>query len=98
MRSASRCWSSYARCRGCPISATSSWRRMADVRGFRALHYAAPDLGPLLAPPYDVLTPEQVAEWAAHSPENVVRLTRPGEDYDGAARLLEQWLAAGVLV
>jgi len=71
---------------------------MADVRGFRAMRYAAPDLAGLLAPPYDILTPEQVAEWRGHSVHNVVRLTRPGDDYQGAARLLQEWLAAGVLL
>lgn len=71
---------------------------MADVRGFRALRYAVPDLAALVAPPYDILSPDQVAEWGRHSPYNVVRLTRPGADYAGASRLLGEWLEAGVLV
>src|SRR5262245_46915499 len=69
---------------------------MADVRPFRGLRYAEP-LGPVVAPPYDVLSEEQVAEHRARSPHNVVRLTRPGADYDGAARLLREWIADGVL-
>lgn len=70
---------------------------MADVRPFHGLRYAEP-LDPVVAPPYDVLTDEQVAEHRARSPHNVVRLTRPGDDYEGAARLLREWVAEGVLV
>ena len=70
---------------------------MADVRAFRAFRYAEP-LEAVLAPPYDVLTEEQVLEYRARSPHNVVRLTRPGTDYEGAARLLHEWIASGVLV
>jgi uncharacterized protein (DUF1015 family) len=70
---------------------------VADVRAFRGLRYAE-RLEPVVAPPYDVLSEEQVAEQRARSPHNVVRLTRPGVDYAGAARLLEEWIAGGVLV
>ena len=70
---------------------------MADVRAFRTLRYAQP-LGPLVAPPYDVLSEEEVAAYRAQSPYNVVRLTRPGTDYVAAARLLEDWIAGGVIV
>src|SRR5262249_44929761 len=64
---------------------------------FRALRYAQ-TLGPVVAPPYDVLSDEEVAAYRAQSPYNVVRLTRPGTDYASAWRLLEGWIAAGVLV
>jgi uncharacterized protein (DUF1015 family) len=70
---------------------------MADVRAFRGLRYAE-QLEPVVAPPYDVLSEDQVAEQRARSPHNVVRLTRPGADYAGAARLLREWIADGVLV
>lgn len=70
---------------------------MADVRPVRALRYSGP-LDPVLAPPYDVLTDEQVAEYCARSPHNVVRLTRPGNDYGGAGRLLQEWIEEKVLV
>ena len=70
---------------------------MADVRAFRALRYAE-ELGPVVAPPYDVLTEDQVAELRSRSPHSVVWLTRPGGDYEGAARLLQEWTADGVLV
>jgi uncharacterized protein (DUF1015 family) len=45
-----------------------------------------------------VLSEEQVAEYRARSPHSVVRLTRPGDDYDGAAALLREWVGSGVLV
>src|SRR6266498_2353865 len=70
---------------------------MADVRPFHALRYPEP-LEPVVAPPYDVLSDEQVAEYRARSPHNVVRLTRPGDDYAGAAGLLREWMDLGVLV
>lgn len=70
---------------------------MADVRAFPPLRYAG-DLEPVVAPPYDVLTEEQVAAFKARSPHSVVHLTRPGTDYRGAAETLGRWLAEGVLV
>jgi uncharacterized protein (DUF1015 family) len=70
---------------------------VADLRPLSALRYAEP-LEPVLAPPYDVLTEAQVAELRARSAHNVVHLTRPGKDYSGAARLLREWIASGVLV
>ncbi len=70
---------------------------MADVRPFRAVRYREP-LDPVVAPPWDVLSEEDVARYRARSRHNVVHLTRPGEDYQGAAALLDRWLAEGVLV
>ena len=70
---------------------------MADVRPFRAVRFAEP-LGPVVAPPFDVLSEEDVRRHEDRSPHNVVRLTRPGQDYEGAARLFRSWLDQGVLV
>jgi uncharacterized protein (DUF1015 family) len=73
---------------------------MADVQPFRALRYGAAADGPLerlVAPPYDVISPDQRQELAGRSPHNVVRLTLP-ESEDEAARLLADWQAGGVLV
>jgi uncharacterized protein (DUF1015 family) len=72
---------------------------MADVQPFRALRYgeAAGQLDRLVAPPYDVISPEQREELAARSPYNVVRLTLPDREED-AARLLREWRESGVLV
>src|SRR5438445_114693 len=71
---------------------------MADVRPFPALRYApAEPLEAFLAPPYDVLSDTQVAELRARSPHNVVHITRPGTDYEGAARLFAEWVRSGVV-
>src|SRR5919204_5337683 len=73
---------------------------MADVRPFRALHYdeakAAP-LESLVAPPYDVISPEERTEYLARSPYNVVHLTLP--DNEGqAGRDPADWRRDGIVV
>jgi uncharacterized protein (DUF1015 family) len=50
-----------------------------------------------VAPPYDVIPDSEVARYEALSPYNVVRLTRPGRDYDRASRTFEGWLGEGIL-
>jgi uncharacterized protein (DUF1015 family) len=70
---------------------------MADVRPLPALRYVEP-LGPVVAPPYDVLTEEEVEAYRAASAHNVVHLTRPGSDYAGAGQLFQRWCAEGVVV
>ena len=73
---------------------------MATIRPFRALRYdeaAAGLLETLVAPPYDVITPEQRAAYHARSPHNVVHLTLPDSE-EQAARDLASWRASGVLV
>ena len=39
----------------------------------------------------------EVARYEALSPYNVVRLTRPGRDYDNAARTFHEWESGGIL-
>jgi uncharacterized protein (DUF1015 family) len=73
---------------------------VADVRAFRPLEYdlaRVGELGRVVAPPYDVIPLERLPEWRARSPYNVVHLTRPGDDYAGAAELERRWRAEGVL-
>jgi uncharacterized protein (DUF1015 family) len=73
---------------------------VAVVRPFHGTRYsaaAAPDLGAVVSPPYDVIPEEELEGWRARSPHNIVRLTRPGADYAGAARLERSWFDAGVL-
>jgi uncharacterized protein (DUF1015 family) len=88
----------------CQTFATLSWARLEnpidDVRALPGIRYhlsRAGDLSKLVAPPYDVIPEPDVARYEALSPYNVVRLTRPGQDYDRAARTLQDWLAAGIL-
>ena len=70
---------------------------MARVRPFHGIRYTVPDLGPVVAPPYDVIPEDAVAGYRERSPYNVVRLTRPGTDYGGAAGLVRSWLESGAL-
>ncbi len=70
---------------------------------FPALRYSSTDepLDVLVAPPYDVLSAEERDGYAAKSPHNIVHVDVPsgGRDrYVGAAALLRQWIADGVLV
>lgn len=72
---------------------------MARVRAFRALRFTAID-ETVVAPPYDVISPEERRRLGGHSPYNIVHLTLPegGEErYTQAARLLQQWLEAGIV-
>jgi len=75
---------------------------MATFAPFRALRYTADDVGDVLAPPYDVITPEAAAELRSRSLQNIVRITNPegegDERYGAAARTLQAWIAAGSLV
>ena len=56
---------------------------MPEVRPFRALRYDEAVAGPLetvVAPPYDVISPEQRLAYLERSRYNVVRLTLPESD------------------
>jgi uncharacterized protein (DUF1015 family) len=69
------------------------------IEPFRALRYDPAVAGPLdalVAPPYDVISPEQRDAYLARSPYNVVHLTLPGS-VEQAARDLAGWRAQGVL-
>jgi uncharacterized protein (DUF1015 family) len=72
---------------------------VADVRPFRVERYDEAKAGPLeqlVAPPYDVISPEERREYLARSPYNVVHLTLP-DDEEQAAQDLAEWRRAGVL-
>jgi uncharacterized protein (DUF1015 family) len=74
---------------------------MPRFEPFRALRYAATDLEPLLAPPYDVLDDADVAALQARSPDNVTRVAVPrggGDRYAVAAATLDGGVSDGVLV
>ncbi|MET0771039.1 MAG: DUF1015 domain-containing protein [Solirubrobacteraceae bacterium] len=76
---------------------------MADITPFRALHYdlaRTGGLAPVVAPPYDVIDPQQREALLARSPHNVVAIDLPqGEDpYGTAAATLADWRADGVVV
>ena len=71
---------------------------MADVRPFRAERYGerAGRLENLVAPPYDVIGPEERREYLSRSPYNVVHLTLPDSE-EHAARDLATWREEQIL-
>lgn len=81
---------------------------MPTIHPFRALRYAhelVGDLSAVVAPPYDVIGPEQHRRLLARDPRNVVRLDLPedaagdppDERYRRAARTLSTWRTDGTL-
>ncbi len=77
---------------------------MAQIAAFRGILYDTAQAGPadkLLAPPYDVISPSERDKLASLDPHNCVRLILPegegDEKYARAARLLDAWLAEGVM-
>lgn len=80
------------------------FRPMPRIAPFRALRFnpeRLPDLARVIAPPYDVISPEQRAALEAQHPRNIVHLDLPrGEDdtkYEHARALLDAWMAEGDL-
>src|SRR5437870_13906258 len=87
---------------GCRTCVTSNWAATptADVRALPGVRYylaRAGDLSRLVAPPYDVISDSDLEHYRSLSPYNVVHLTRPGTDYQGAARTFERWLHDRIL-
>jgi uncharacterized protein (DUF1015 family) len=73
---------------------------VAVVRPFRPLRYdtaVAGHLSSLVAPPYDVIGPEEREELRGRNAFNVVHLTLPDSEGEAAASLAE-WQEQGVLV
>ena len=83
---------------------------MADVQPFNGIRYSSrlgEDLGQLLCPPYDVISPERQATLHERSHYNAVRLelgmdtpadSAESNRYTRASSLLEEWLSNGVLL
>lgn len=74
--------------------------RIFPFRGHRFTR-AARDLSPVVAPPYDQISPEMQDRLEAMSPWNIVRVTLPREDNGGdryarARAILDQWQREGV--
>jgi len=76
---------------------------MAAIRPLTALHYDLERAGPLhdlIAPPYDVIDPDQREALAARSPYNAVHVDLPAGDdpYENAARTFGRWRDEGAVV
>ena len=66
---------------------------MAEIKPFRAVRYDESKAGPLaslVAPPYDVIGPEERLDYLERSPYNVVHLTLP-ESEEEAGRAFAAW-------
>jgi len=81
---------------------------MAEIIPFRALRYdprLVPDLKEVVAPPYDVISPEAQERYYARHPHNVVRLILAkdekavpgGTRYTRAAETFADWRREGIL-
>ncbi len=77
---------------------------MPDIKPFRPYRYdpdRVPDLGAVIAPPYDVISDEKRRALIARDPHNVIRLILPdGNDdakYRDAADLYRSWITGGLL-
>jgi len=82
---------------------------MAEIIPFRALRYNprfVPDLKNVVAPPYDVISPEAQERYHARHPHNVVRLILAkdaavgepgGSRYARAAETFDAWRREGIL-
>jgi len=73
----------------------------APFQGLRFDPAVVGDLGSVIVPPYDVITPEARDAYEAMNPYNVVRLSLSHDDadrYQHAAKLLESWSAEDALV
>ncbi|HKE14791.1 MAG TPA: DUF1015 domain-containing protein [Kofleriaceae bacterium] len=76
---------------------------MAEIAPFRGILYdtSRVEASRVLAPPYDVIDEPERQELLARDPHNAVRLILPegqgDEKYGHAARVLDGWLADGVL-
>jgi uncharacterized protein (DUF1015 family) len=84
------------------------FRPVPSIRPFRALRYSrelVEDLAAVVAPPYDVISPEAQRALLARDPRNVVRLDLPegeagdppDERYRRAAHTLSAWRSDGTL-
>lgn len=75
---------------------------MANIQPFTGIRYNQQnvELEKVVAPPYDVITPEQQNAYYDASPYNVIRLIlgREEDRYASAAQHLKKWLDESVLV
>ena len=77
---------------------------MAEIRPFKGIRYnqaKVGDLSGVVAPPYDVISPEDQPKYYDGHPNNVIRLILPkgdGDKYRSAAECLNDWLETGILI
>ena len=77
---------------------------MAEIKPFRGVRYNPSelgDIGSVVAPPYDVVSPTMRERLESAHPHNVIRLELPmpegGRDaYETAAHLYQEWLTGAI--
>src|SRR3979490_3434579 len=83
--------------------------RMAEIFPFRAYRYDAARLEPakVLTQPYDKITPTMAEKYEAASPYNLILVEKgkslpedspSNNEYTRAAKALEDWIRAGIIV
>src|SRR5712692_198845 len=72
---------------------------MAVVEPFGALRFSGLPLADVIAPPYDVISPDEQDRLYARSAHNVIRLElgREADRYAEARRCYEDWRQSGAL-
>ena len=75
---------------------------MPIIRPFRGIRYnqSAVNINTVVAPPYDVISPEQQDQFYDIDPHNVVRLIlgREEDRYSSSAKAFDEWQKNGVLM
>jgi uncharacterized protein (DUF1015 family) len=71
--------------------------RFRPFRGIRYVRDRAEPLDRVVAPPYDVISPERRDELYDAGPHNVTRLILNRDGHEAAGALFRRWLAEGVL-
>jgi uncharacterized protein (DUF1015 family) len=76
---------------------------MAKIAPFRGILYNKKKIAnpsKVIAPPYDVISPEEQEKLYGRSPYNIVRLilNQEPEPYESVARLFEEWQNEGILI
>lgn len=87
------------------------WRNDLRIEPFQPVIYNIERVGALesvIAPPYDVMTPQERERYASSHPFNIVRILLPrqaceniersNDEYELAGALTRQWLSEGILV
>ena len=88
-----------------PIGETITFSQMPLLSSFRPYRYnpsTVLDAGAVIAPPYDVISPEKRRALLERDPRNVIQLILPEGDessrYAHADELLREWIAGGALI
>jgi uncharacterized protein (DUF1015 family) len=76
---------------------------MAHIAPFRGVFYNQKkirDLAKVVAPPYDVVSPEEQERLYKRSPYNFIRLdlNQEPDSYQSVAQMLTEWQSQGILI